>query len=248
MDDDILLRYSRQIMLPEMGIEGQQKLQHSKVLVIGLGGLGSPVALYLASAGVGQLELVDDDAVDLSNLQRQIAHSTGHIGQTKVSSAQQRLRRLNPLCDTITHARRLDESALERIIQRVDAVVDCCDNFTTRFQLNRICHAARTPLISGAAIRWEGQISVFTYQNDAACYRCLYEDEGDEALNCSENGVIAPLVGIIGSLQALETLKVLAHVGDTLHNRLVLLDGLSHTWRSIQLSPDPACPVCGTQA
>lgn len=246
MHDADLLRYSRQILLPEIGSEGQAQLANSRVLVIGLGGLGSPVSMYLAAAGIGRLVLVDDDAVDLSNLQRQIVHSTGNIGQAKVESARHRLIQLNPNCQIDTHAKRLDATELGRIMQDVDLVLDCSDNFTTRFLLNALCHANQAPLVSGAAIRWEGQISVFTYQPGTACYRCLYPDTGeDERLNCSENGVIAPLVGIIGSLQALEAIKVLADVGNSLQSRLILFDGLQHTWRSIQLNADPDCPVCG---
>lgn len=248
MDDNALLRYSRQILLPEIGIEGQQKIQASQVLVIGLGGLGSPVAMYLAAAGVGRLILVDDDDVDLSNLQRQIVHTTDTIGQRKTSSAQQHLRRLNPDCTFETYNKRLTEAELKPIIQSIDAVVDCSDNFHTRFLLNRVCHAMQTPLISGAAIRWEGQLSVFTYQPNTACYRCLYDDAGEEALNCSENGVIAPLVGVIGSMQALETIKLLSGVGEVAQSRLILLDGLQHTWRTIQLKPDPTCPVCSLKS
>lgn len=247
MDDSSLLRYSRQILLPEMGIEGQERLINSHVLIIGLGGLGSPVAMYLAAAGVGKLTLVDDDEVDLSNLQRQIVHSTETIGQTKVGSAQHQLARLNPGCTVDIHARRLTEEDLPEMIQQVDLVLDCSDNFSTRFLLNRVCHAQQTPLVSAAAIRWEGQISVFTYQQDTACYQCLYSDNGaEDALNCSENGVIAPLVGVIGSLQALEAIKLLSHTGTILQSRLMLFDGLQHTWRSIKLNPDPACPICGT--
>lgn len=245
MDDNALLRYSRQILLPEIDANGQQKLLDARALIIGLGGLGSPVAMYLAAAGIGTLELVDDDDVDLSNLQRQIAHDTASIGLPKVESAAQRLKGINPHCQTLTHKRRLDDDELSQAIAAADLVVDCCDNFPTRFLLNRLCHQHQTPLVSGAAIRWEGQISVFHYQNNKGCYRCLYSEEGDDAERCSENGVIAPLVGIIGSLQALEAIKVISGAGETLQDRLLILDSLHQQWRTLKLRPDPACPVCG---
>ena len=244
MDDATLLRYSRQILLPEIGIEKQQQLQDSHALIIGLGGLGSPVALYLAAAGVGHLTLVDDDVVDLSNLQRQIIHGSETLQQPKVQSAKNRLADINPLCQVGTYQQRLPEPALQQAIQQADAVVDCSDNFATRFLLNRLCYAQQTPLISGAAIRWEGQISVFCYQQGDPCYQCLYADTGEETLHCSENGVIAPLVGIIGSMQALETIKILTQTGETLRSRLLILDTLQQQWRSIRLKTDPQCPVC----
>jgi len=246
MNDDELLRYSRQILLPEIGIEGQQRLRDAHALIIGLGGLGSPVALYLAAAGVGRLTLVDDDRVDLSNLQRQIVHDTGSIGQTKVASAAARLARINPDCQVTTLPQRLDEAALERQIAAADLVLDCSDNFATRFAVNRVAHSRRTPLVSGAAIRWEGQVAVFTWSEDEACYRCLYGEAGGEDQRCSENGVAAPLVGVIGSLQAIEAMKLLAGVGDPPRNRLLLIDTLHNQWRELRLRPDPACPVCGS--
>jgi len=246
MNDDELLRYSRQSLLPEIGIEGQQRLRDAHALIIGLGGLGSPVALYLAAAGVGRLTLVDDDRVDLSNLQRQIVHDTGSIGQTKVASAAARLARINPDCQVTTLPQRLDEAALERQIAAADLVLDCSDNFATRFAVNRVAHSRRTPLVSGAAIRWEGQVAVFTWSEDEACYRCLYGEAGGEDQRCSENGVAAPLVGVIGSLQAIEAMKLLAGVGDPPRNRLLLIDTLHNQWRELRLRPDPACPVCGS--
>lgn len=244
MQDDALLRYSRQILLPEIGAEKQQQLLDRHALIIGLGGLGSPVAMYLAAAGVGQLTLVDDDTVDLSNLQRQIVHGTANIGKAKVDSAQARLHDINPNCQTNTHKQRLDQSTLNQAVAQADIVLDCSDNFATRFLLNEVCHAHKTPLVSGAAIRWEGQVSVFNYAPNTACYRCLYDDTGEDELNCSENGVIAPLVGIIGSMQALEAIKVLSQVGEPLTSRLFVLDALQQNWRSLLLVPDPACPVC----
>jgi adenylyltransferase/sulfurtransferase len=245
MDDAQLLRYSRQIMLPEIDVEGQQRLRDASVLVIGLGGLGSAAAMYLAAAGVGRLELVDDDQVDLSNLQRQIAHTTAAIGQPKVTSARQTLEALNPEVEIACHAERLADGALTRAVARADLVLDCSDNFATRFAVNAACHVAGRPLVSGAAIRWEGQVAVFGATPDAACYRCLYHDEGVEDMRCSENGVAAPLVGIIGSMQALEALKLACNTGDSLSNRLLVFDGLRMNWRELRLQRDPACPVCG---
>ena len=247
MEDQSLLRYSRQILLPEIGIEGQQRLRESHALVIGIGGLGSPVSMYLAAAGVGQMTLVDDDNVDLSNLQRQIVHSTADVGEPKVLSAQRHLQQLNPECEVNPVAQRLDESGMHKLIRAADIVLDCCDNFETRFLLNRLCLAARTPLVSGAAIRWEGQVAVFLYGAGDPCYHCLYGGGEDEEERCSENGVIAPLVGIIGSLQALEAVKVLCQTGTALASRLVVFDGLQAHWRELRLRADPGCPVCGTQ-
>jgi adenylyltransferase/sulfurtransferase len=244
MDDTVLLRYSRQIMLPQVGIEGQQRLAEARALVVGLGGLGSPVAIYLAAAGVGTLELVDDDRVDLSNLQRQILHDTAAIGRSKAESAGARLGALNPLVELVLHERRLDDKALAAAVAAADVVLDCSDNFATRFALNRACHAARTPLVSGAAIRWDGQVSVFDHAGGGPCYRCLYEEDGEEDMRCSENGVIAPLVGIIGTVQALEAIKLLCGAGESLRGRLLILDALRMHWRELRLSADPNCPVC----
>lgn len=245
MDDEDLLRYSRQIMLPELGFEGQQRLRDSHALVIGLGGLGSPVALYLAAAGVGQLTLVDNDAVDLSNLQRQVIHSSDHIGLPKVESASRMLERLNPGCRVETVPRRLSEGELLAHAGQAQVVLDCSDNFATRFLLNRVCHALGKPLVSGAAIRWEGQLTVFRYRQGEACYRCLYPEDGSEELACSDTGVVAPLVGVIGSLQAVEAIKLLSGAGEVLFNRLLIIDTLYPQWRSLKLRPDPHCPVCG---
>lgn len=245
MNDEELLRFSRQIMLPELGFEGQQRLTESHALIIGLGGLGSPVALYLAAAGVGRLTLVDDDQVDLSNLQRQVIHDSDSIGQAKVASAARRIAAINPGCQTHPVPRRLDEEELGGLVQQADVVLDCSDNFATRFMINRQCHAAHTPLVSGAAIRWEGQLAVFSYGEGEACYRCLYGEGGEEDLRCSQNGVAAPLVGIIGSLQAQEALKVLSGAGEPLRNQLLIIDTLHPQWQTLKLRPDPACPVCG---
>lgn len=248
MNDEQLLRYSRQIMLPHWDIGGQEKLLASRVLIVGLGGLGCPVAMYLATAGVGHLLLADFDAVELSNLQRQIAHGSADVGKLKALSAAETLRQLNDTIAVTTFTERLDDSNLQALVAQVDVVVDCTDNFTIRHALNRASVACGTPLVSGAAIRFEGQVAVFDpRQPDAPCYRCLYAQEPDENLSCSESGVIAPLVGVVGSMQALETLKLLAGVGRTLTGKLLMFDALSSDWRSLKLPKDPACPVCGVR-
>lgn len=244
MEDDQLLRFSRQIMLPSFDIEGQEKLLESKVLIIGLGGLGSPVAMYLAAAGVGELILVDFDKVDLSNLQRQIIHTTDRIGTAKVASARATLQGLNPECKVTTIGRKLDTEEIAEQVASVDLVVDCTDNFSTRFALNSACVAKRTPLVSGAAIRMEGQVSVFTGNPGDPCYHCLYDSESEVNATCSENGVLAPVVGIIGSIQATEAIKVLTGMGSTLNGKLMLLDALHMQWRTLTLRADPNCPVC----
>ncbi|UTW11482.1 HesA/MoeB/ThiF family protein [Marinobacterium rhizophilum] len=246
LTDEQLLRYSRQIMLPEVEIGGQEAWLGSRVLIIGLGGLGSPVAMYLAAAGVGELVLVDDDEVDLSNLQRQIVHSTPRLGRPKVESARETLAALNPDIRIETLCERLSEQRLDELVAGVDLVLDCCDNFGTRFAVNRACVRHRRPLVSGAAIRMEGQVAVFdSRQPGAPCYQCLYRDGEEENLTCSESGVLAPLVGIIGSVQAMEALKVLAAIGQPLVGRLQLLDARSMEWRTLKLKQDPSCPVCG---
>ena len=245
MNDDQLLRYSRQIMLPQIGIEGQERLMESRVMVLGLGGLGSPVAMYLAAAGVGELVLVDFDRVDLTNLQRQVVHGTGRIGMPKVESARQTLVELNPEIQVETIDRKLEDTALQQQVARADLVVDASDNFATRFALNAACVAAGKPLVSGAAIRMEAQVTVFPGTPAGPCYRCLYPEDGTVDETCSANGVLAPLVGIIGSLQALEAIKLLTGAGTPLVGRLLLLDALDMEWRSIKLRPDPECPVCG---
>lgn len=246
MNDDELLRYSRQIMLAEIDVEGQERLLESRVLVVGLGGLGSPVAMYLAAAGIGQLVLADFDRVDLSNLQRQIAHRSDRLGETKVASAAQTLLGLNPGIDVIALECRLSDQRLSMEVAAADVVVDCSDNFSTRFALNRACVAQRTPLVSGAAIRLEGQVAVFDSRIDGApCYRCLYDVGEDENLSCAESGVLAPLVGIVGSVQALETIKLLVGFGDALVGRLLILDAKTMAWTALKLPQDKQCPVCG---
>ncbi len=247
MNDDQLLRYSRQIMLPSIGIEGQERLLQSKVLIIGLGGLGAPVAMYLAAAGVGTLMLVDFDKVDLSNLQRQIIHTSERIGINKAESARQTLLALNPEIDIETIEHPLNESALSEQIAETDLVIDATDNFSTRFAINKACYQSHTPLVSGAAIRMEGQISVFLGQPGGPCYHCLYPEHGQLDETCTANGVLAPVVGIIGSIQATEAIKILTETGTSLNGRLLILDALHMEWRSLTLKQDPNCPVCGNR-
>ena len=246
MNDEQLLRYSRQLMLPQLEWDGQQRLLNGHALIIGMGGLGSPVAMYLAAAGVGELTLVDDDQVDLSNLQRQILHGSADLGRPKVESARDALLRLNPETRLNLIQQRLQGEALLEQVRRADVVIDGSDNFATRFALNEACVQARKPLISGAAIRMEGQVSVFDPRDDESpCYRCLYRDEGELGQTCSENGVLAPVVGVIGSIQATEAIKVLAEIGRPLIGRLLIWDALEMEWRTMRLRKDPACPVCG---
>lgn len=247
LNDDELLRYSRHILLPEVDLAGQEALKKARVLIIGLGGLGSPVALYLAAAGVGQLVLADHDQVDLSNLQRQVIHHTSSLGLNKAHSAQQHIALLNPRCQVQALAQYLDETQLEGLVVQVDLVVDCCDNFTTRQAINRACVHAGKPLVSGAAIGFSGQIAVFNLGAAAPCYSCLYPDLVETQLTCSQSGVIAPLVGVIGSYQALEALKIMIGCGESLAGRLQLFDGLRGQWQTIRLAKDPHCPVCGTR-
>ena len=246
MNDEQLLRFSRQIMLPEMDIAGQQRLVDATVLIVGMGGLGCPAAMYLAAAGVGHLIIADDDTVELTNLQRQIGHGQKDLGKVKVSSVQETLLGLNPDVKITALTSRLAGAELDSAVAAADVVVDATDNFTARFAINRSCVQARKPLVSGAAIRMEGQVAVFDSRKPASpCYQCLYT-EGDDALtSCSQNGVMAPLVGIIGSVQAMETIKLLSGIGQTLAGRLLLLDATSMQWREMKLPRDPACPACG---
>lgn len=245
MNDEQLLRYSRQIMLPQIDVEGQEKLLASRVLIIGMGGLGSPVAMYLAAAGVGHLVLVDDDIVELSNLQRQIAHGTKDIGLSKVVSAKQTILDLNSEVTVTCYDKRLNEKELATEVHAADVVVDGTDNFSSRFALNLQCVKNKTPLISGAAIRMEGQVSVFNKTPTSPCYRCLYKDEGELDATCSNNGVLSPVVGIIGSIQATETIKVLLGIGEALDGKLLVLDAFSMELRTLKLKKDPKCPACG---
>ncbi|HCB41031.1 MAG TPA: molybdopterin-synthase adenylyltransferase MoeB [Gammaproteobacteria bacterium] len=246
LTDDELLRYSRQIMLPEVDIAGQEKLREATVLVVGLGGLGSPVVMYLAAAGVGKLVLVDHDQVDLSNLQRQIIHTTDRIGCDKVRSAQIAIAQLNPECQVQTITAQLGHENGETLVGDCQVIVDCSDNFQVRFLLNRLSVKHQLPLVSGAAIRMEGQVSVYDpKQPDSPCYRCLYQETGAEDQRCTSNGVLAHVVGVIGALQATETVKLIAGIGDSLVGRLVLVDFLTMEFRSIRLKQDATCPVCG---
>ncbi len=246
MNDEQLLRYSRQTLLPKFGIAGQERLRASRVLVVGLGGLGSPVAMYLAAAGVGRLVLADFDAVDLSNLQRQILHTTERIGMPKADSARIGLASLNPEVELVTVKRSLSDDTLPELVASVDLVVDGSDNFATRFAVNAACMAARRPLVSGAAIRLEGQVAVFSGQPGGPCYQCLYPRDGGNDDTCTASGVLGPVVGIIGSIQATEAIKLLTGLGQSLTGRLLLLDAAAMEWRSLRIPADPACPICGT--
>ncbi len=247
MNDDQLLRYSRQIMLPQVDIEGQERLLAAKILIIGAGGLGSPAALYLAAAGVGSLVIYDDDEVDLSNLQRQITHYTDDIGTDKVISTQETLNKINPEVKVRAVKQRLEGSKLEQEVDAADVVLDCSDNFTTRFAINAACVQYKTALVSGAAIRFDGQVSVFNAAENAPCYNCLYAETGEELQNCALNGVISPLTGIIGSIQALEAMKLVMGIGEALTGRLLLLDGLSMQWNEMKLRKNSACPTCAVK-
>lgn len=246
LSDEELLRYSRQILLGQVDIEGQLRLKYSRVLIIGLGGLGSPVALYLAAAGVGELHLADFDTVDLTNLQRQIIHDNGSLGRSKVDSAMARLAAINPGICLVPHRAGLNADSLAAVVAVVDLVLDCSDNFGTREAVNAACVAAGKPLVSGAAIRLEGQLSVFDSRRaDSPCYHCIYGHGSEVELTCSEAGVAGPLVGLVGSLQALEALKLLAGFGEPLVGRLLLIDGLGSRFRELRVRRDPACSVCG---
>ncbi|MBE0493973.1 MAG: molybdopterin-synthase adenylyltransferase MoeB [Thiomicrospira sp.] len=245
LNDNELARYSRQILLPEIDYSGQLKLAQSHALIIGLGGLGSPVAMYLASAGVGQLTLVDFDEVDESNLQRQVIHTESRLGLNKAESAAQSLRQLNhnTQLNVITH--QLDAAELAQQIDQADIVLDCSDNFDTRFALNQACFKAHKPLVSGAAIRWEGQLTTYDFRDrQSPCYECLYKRGTSTDQTCSQNGVVAPLVGMVGSMQALEAIKALVGL-PTLMGKLMLIDGLSMSIRQFNLNKDPGCQHCG---
>lgn len=246
MNDQQLLRYSRHILLDEIGIEGQEKLLAAHALVIGAGGLGSPVALYLASAGIGRITLVDHDTVDLTNLQRQILHSSERVGQPKATSGKQALAAINPEIEVIAVCERADEATLASLVASASVVLDCTDNFRTRHAINRACVAAKVPLVSGAAIRFDGQVAVFDPRSgETACYACLFPpDQQFEEVQCSTMGVFAPLVGIIGTMQAAEALKLVAGVGESLANRLLLLDARTMEWTSIRTTKSADCMVC----
>ena len=246
MTDDDLLRWSRHILLDELGIEGQERIRAARALVIGAGGLGSPVALYLGSAGIGRLTLVDDDTVDLTNLQRQVAHTHDRIGQSKVDSARAAVLAIAPALDVVAIARRVDAAALAPLVADADVVVDCSDNFATRQAVNAACVAAGVPLVSGAAIAFDGQLSTWDTRDAAApCYACLFPPSSvPPEVRCATMGVFAPLVGIIGAMQAAEALKLVAGIGTSLAGRLQMLDARDMTWTTIRVPRDPACPVC----
>ncbi len=247
MNDQQLLRYSRHILLEEIGIEGQQAWLNSNVLIIGLGGLGSPAALYLAASGVGRLTLCDNDTVELSNLQRQIIHRTSAVGQSKVASAQAVLREVNPEVECVALSLRADAVQLDRLVSSADVVLDCSDNFATRYAVNRACLAHRKPLVSGAAIQFDGQVAVFDFRRDnAPCYNCLFPEDAVAAeLRCATTGVFAPLVGIIGTLQAAETLKLVAGIESGLSGKLLTCNALDMTMQRSTVSKDAGCAVCG---
>jgi molybdopterin-synthase adenylyltransferase len=249
MDDEQLLRYSRHILLPEIGIEGQERLLASHALVIGAGGLGSPVALYLASAGVGRITLCDDDDVDLTNLQRQIVHRTEAIGHAKVDSARATLATINPGVEVLTVRERVSEARIAELAASADIVLDGTDNFDTRHAVNRACVRQRKALVSGAAVRFDGQVAVFDARStNAPCYACLFPETAEsEDVRCAVMGVFAPIVGIVGSIQAAEALKLLTGTGESLAGRLLLIDAFAMNVRTIRFSKDPACPVCSVR-
>ena len=250
MTDEQLLRYSRHILLDVLGIEGQERILASHALIVGAGGLGSPAALYLASAGVGKITLVDDDTVDFTNLQRQILHTQARVGMAKAESGKLALTAVNPEITVISLQQRLSGDALDALVATADIVLDCTDNFATRHAINRACVHHRKPLISGAAIRFDGQISVYDMRrDDSPCYHCLFpEGEDVEEVRCAVMGVFAPLTGIVGTMQAAEALKLAAGIGESLSGRLLLLDALEMEWRTVKFRKDPGCTVCGPTA
>jgi adenylyltransferase/sulfurtransferase len=250
MDDSQQCRYSRHILLDELGAAGQERILQSHALIVGVGGLGSPAALYLASAGVGTLTLADGDMVDATNLQRQILHTEARIGQPKATSGAQSLAAVNSTVQVVPLYERLEGEALAERVAAADVVLDCTDNFTTRYAINRACVRSRTPLVSGAALRFGGQLSVFDFsQPNSPSYHCLFPDgQHIAAVHSSTVGVFAPLVGVVGSLQAAEALKLLAGIGTLLTGRLLLIDALSQTLRTVSFGKDPACPICGNKA
>jgi molybdopterin/thiamine biosynthesis adenylyltransferase len=250
MNDNQLLRYSRHILLPQISYEGQEALVNSHALIIGAGGLGSPVALYLAASGVGTLTICDFDAVDLTNLQRQIVHTTASVGMNKALSAQQALFEINASVQVNTVCVRSTEEEFSTLISQADVVIDCSDNFATRYLLNKLCVQLKKPLVSGAAIGFEGQVTVYDMRSETSpCYHCLFPDQSeasgeDNAMRCATHGVFSPLVGMIGTTQAAEALKLLMGIGESLQGRLLLLDALTMEWRTIKLRKDLACVVC----
>ncbi len=248
LDDAALMRYSRQILLPEIDLEGQKRLQQSRVLIIGMGGLGCPASQYLAAAGIGQLTLCDGDVVEISNLQRQILYAEADLGRPKASAARERLLAMNPHIRVSAWTENASSESLGSALETHDLVLDCSDNFHSRHAINRACREARVPLVSAAAIRWEGQLSVFDFRDqDTACYACLYPEQGEEngEDTCSRNGVLGPLLGILGSMQAVEAIRLLSGHNSLLSGQLLLVDARHWQWRQVQLRRDPACGVCG---
>lgn len=240
-----LLRYSRHLLLPQMGELGQQKLASASVLIVGLGGLGSPAAMYLAASGVQRLVLVDHDQVELSNLQRQIVHTTQSIGQDKTASAAQRLKEINPTIEVLTYTIKADRDNLSPLVEQVDVVIDACDNFDTRYAINQVCWQHKKPLVSAAAIRLEAQLSTFIPTDpDSPCYQCLYPPGGRVEESCVHNGILAPLTGVVGSMQAIEAIKLLVGFGQNLKGRVLLLDVAAMEWRQITLKKNPNCEIC----
>ncbi|HXM82854.1 MAG TPA: molybdopterin-synthase adenylyltransferase MoeB [Burkholderiales bacterium] len=246
MNDEQLLRYSRHILLPEIGVEGQERLRAASALIVGAGGLGCPAALYLAAAGIGRLTLADSDKVDLTNLQRQILYRTESVGARKVEAARAALNAVNPEVEIVDVAARVEGDQVEKLISKNDVVLDCSDNFATRHALNRGCVRHRKPLVSGAAMRFDGQVAVFDLAKPGSpCYACLFPEDAEvEEVQCSVMGVFAPLTGVVGALQAMEAIKLLAQVGESLNGRLLLLDAKGADWRSVKVTKDPGCKVC----
>jgi adenylyltransferase/sulfurtransferase len=249
MNDDELLRYSRHILLQEIGIEGQARIRAASALVVGAGGLGSPASMYLASAGIGRLTLVDGDAVDLTNLQRQILHTTGRIGVNKATSGLVTLAAVNPQVELVAVTERVGEAELRELVAAADVVLDCTDNFATRHAINRACVARRRPLVSGAAVRFDGQLAVFDLRRpDSSCYSCLFPEGDAQDDLCAVMGVFAPLTGIVGAMQAAEALKLVAQAGTTVNDRLLILDALGMDVRTVRFARDPDCAVCRPRA
>ncbi|MEY4099282.1 MAG: hypothetical protein RL300_453 [Pseudomonadota bacterium] len=248
MTDDELLRYSRHILLDEIGIEGQERILGAHALIVGAGGLGSPVALYLGSAGVGHITVVDHDTVDLTNLQRQVAHTMAHVGSAKAQSIQAAITQINPGVQVTAVQKRADAELLNQLVAQADVVLDCCDNFATRQAINAACVRQKKPLVSGAAIRFDGQICVYDARDlQSPCYACVFPPDATfEETRCATMGVFAPLVGIIGSLQAAEALKLISGVGRSLTGRLLMLDGRAMEFTEVRIGRHTACPVCGT--
>lgn len=247
LSEQELIHYSRHIILPEINDAGQEKLKQSSVLIVGMGGLGSPVAMYLAAAGVGHLVIADHDTVEQSNLQRQIAHTLESIGDSKVSSAKTTLQNLNPWIKITTIEQRLDGKVLDDAVANVDMVIDCSDNYTTRFALNKACVEHSKALVSGTAVRFNGQVAVFNQGAESACYQCLYQAEQFNDESCEDQGILTPVVGVIGSLQATEALKVLIGIGQSLDSRLLIYDALNTSFKTINITKDPICEICSTQ-